>query len=107
MGIGPIPRSKIREYAREYGFPDDTDAADRFCRLISEMDNTYLQVVNESSSGKLKKNEPHQIPVDDVVGLKNMFANLARRQKNAKRIEAKPVKAIEDGRRERRPNTDD
>lgn len=41
MALGPIPRSKIREYATlEMGLTDE--AHDRFCLIIQQIDGEYL-----------------------------------------------------------------
>lgn len=99
MGVGPIPRSKIREYARELGIDDNSESFDRFTRIIHALDDEYVRRANEPSK---KKNEPVEIRADDVHGMKRLFANLGAHQKSAKRITKKPTKAITNGRDERR-----
>ena len=49
MGIGPIPRSKVREYASDL-LGLDGDEHDRFCEILSRMDRDYVSRVNSPRS---------------------------------------------------------
>lgn len=75
MGIGPIPRSKMREYARELGVQD----FDAFRSIIGAMDDEYL-ALNNASSKPVKDNA---VAPDDVEGAKRLFGKLKTRAKTA------------------------
>lgn len=92
MGIGPIPFSAIRTYARDLmGIEDPTsDEFERFRRLIGDLDDEFLAHINKSSTPtRSSKKEPEEISVTDAAGLHGMFRRLAARQKNAKPITKK------------------
>lgn len=74
MGLGPIPRSKIEDYADEYELFGD--AAERFGRLIRAMDSEHQTLANATDNKK-----PGEVLTNDVDGLKRMFGNLENNQK--------------------------
>lgn len=49
MSIGPIPRSKAREYAIEHGLTDD-DEVDDFWSIIRKLDNEAARLRSPKSS---------------------------------------------------------
>jgi hypothetical protein len=73
MGIGPIPRSKIRDYAIENGM-DGVDEIERLCRIIMEMDAEYVSHANSSD-----KDKANFVSVTDVEGQKEVFARMKAR----------------------------
>jgi hypothetical protein len=73
MGVGPIPRSKIREYAIECGW-DGVDEIERLCRIIGEMDHEYVSTANSSD-----KDKANFSPVTDIEGQREMFSRLKAR----------------------------
>jgi hypothetical protein len=73
MGIGPIPRSKIRDYAIECGM-DGVDEIDRLCRVIMEMDYEYVSLNNSVDTEKA-----NFVSVTDVEGQKEIFARMKSR----------------------------
>lgn len=76
MAIGPIPRSRAIAYAREHWIRSD-DAVSRFWALIHDVDNKYLAMVNSS-----KNPEPEGVDVNDVDGVRQLFAGIkAKRAK--------------------------
>lgn len=79
MGIGPIPRSKIREFAAEYGLC--SDAEEFFYNVIRAMDTEYISSVSGSKKDGDKKE--YNVPVDDVQGVRKLMDYFATRAKNA------------------------
>jgi hypothetical protein len=73
MGVGPIPRSKIRDYAIENGM-DGVDEIERLCRVIMEMDVEYVGHANAS-----EKDKSVFVPVTDIEGQKELFARIKAR----------------------------
>lgn len=53
MGLGPIPNSKIKEYASDCGF--DVLLRDAFIFIIRAMDNAFLAWYNKQQEEKVKK----------------------------------------------------
>lgn len=78
MGVGPIPRSAIKEYADEYEIVGD--AFDRFARIIRAVDLEYMRQVNSS----MKSTKDATVPVDDVDGVRDVFNRLQARAPKAK-----------------------
>jgi hypothetical protein len=73
MGIGAIPRSKMRDYALEHGI-DDPDEFDRFRSIIGAMDDEYQVMANKASDKK-----ENVVPVSDVAGLRKLFSKVESR----------------------------
>lgn len=73
MGLGPIPRSAIRDYANEWGI-HSVDEFDRFSGIIGALDDEFLSTANATS--KTDK------PVDDGAdGPHRVFDSLKARAK--------------------------
>lgn len=72
MAVGPIPRSRAREYAIEHGITD-ADAFIEFWIVIARLDN---------EAGKVRRaKEPEEemadkVSVKDVSGVKTMMRNI-------------------------------
>lgn len=64
MGLGPIPRSKIVEYAAQLGL--EGDVAEDFSAVIMKVDSDYVGMVNDP-----KDQSP--VLLDDAEGMKNMW----------------------------------
>ncbi len=82
MGLGPIPRSSIMDYAREselFG-----DAAEQFAAIIRAVDTEYLRMANSGVSKDTKKKQHTEIPVTDTVGIKQLLMGLGARAKAKK-----------------------
>lgn len=79
MGVGPIPRSAIKDYAAEYDIVGD--AFDKFARIIRAVDLEYMKQVNSSS---LKPSKDATVPVDDVDAVRDVFNRLQARAPKAK-----------------------
>ncbi len=80
MTIGPIPVSKIKQYAAEE-MDLEGDEANRFCTLIARMDGEYLSY-KPPSKGKAA------VSTDDTRGVKELFLNM----QDKKRLEMKRKK---------------
>lgn len=74
VGAGPIPRSKIRDYASDQcGLSDD--AHERFCLIIQRVDDDYVSMVNSTT-----KDDPSAVPISDVEGVKAVFDIVEKRK---------------------------
>jgi hypothetical protein len=60
MGVGPIPRSAVRDYAREFAVTGD--AYDVFLTIIRKLDCKYLEL---NSSSNKTQNRGLVAPADD------------------------------------------
>lgn len=69
MGVGPIPRSTIRAYARDV-LELDGEAHDRFCEIIARVDSDYVAMANETKSESKQRSV---VPIDDADGVKKLF----------------------------------
>ena len=85
MGLGPIPRSAIMNYAAECGLDDD--AAEQFARIIRDVDVEFLRTSNATKSDK---NKVEEVAATDVEGVKQIFNRLATRSAAANRKTTKP-----------------
>jgi len=83
MGIGPIPRSKTREYARDV-LDLTGEAYDQFCAVISRVDSDYVAMQNEPRNPAGDK-QRSSVAIDDEAGVKSLFERLERspRKQNA------------------------
>lgn len=66
MGVGPIPRSKAREYAFQQGVVDE-DGFDRFWAIIHEVDTESISLMNAAwkttmPPAKRPRRSPRQPP---------------------------------------------
>lgn len=77
MGIGPIPRSKVREYARDVLELTD-DSFDRFCEVMARVDDDYTSMQNDP---KDKSKQRSVVNIDDAAGVKSLFERLEQPRK--------------------------
>jgi hypothetical protein len=84
MAVGPIPRSKIKEYLiEELGMVGDE--YDRAYKTLRKVDGEYLAIINDTSNiDKTKKNET-VVESTDASGMRNLFDRLGEKQKSAKK----------------------
>lgn len=76
MGLGPISRSKIRQYvADEMGLAGD--AADAAFRVLTKADEAYLSM----SNSKDKDKQADEIPISDTGAVRRMLHRLSVRAK--------------------------
>lgn len=76
MGMGPIPRSKIIDYAaEELGLGEDE--TDRFYSIIRQMDDEYMRLNSSKTDRPL-----NEVSVDDVDGVKSIFRGFELRGSN-------------------------
>jgi hypothetical protein len=81
MGAGPIPRSKIRDYAsNECGLSGDEHES--FCLVMVRVDEDYTSMVNSTSKDK------SAVPIDDVEGVKGVFDLIERRKEKEEKHKA-------------------
>lgn len=80
MGLGPIPASKIKDYATaELSF--DGEEAERFAIIIRRMDDEYLSLANAVT--KKSKTAANEVSADDTEGVRAMFRTMALTKKPA------------------------
>lgn len=72
MGLGPIPASALREYARHSGVFGDL--LDSFTVVIRAVDAEYLKLVAPKD-----QKQPHTVRGDDIEGVKNVLSRAAKR----------------------------
>ncbi len=85
MALGPIPASKIKDYAaNELGLERDSDEADRFFDLICRLDNE-----DRSEQGKSISKKPTEIAPDDTAGVLALFQTIKNRKKHEKKRAAR------------------
>lgn len=91
MGVGPIPRSKIKQYGIEELDIDCVDELDRFCAIISKMDHDYVEAANSTKkkkTGRGGRAEPeHEVAATDAQGVRQLFRNLKARKENETKIQ--------------------
>jgi hypothetical protein len=82
MGVGPIPRSAIRDYAVEYELSGDM--SDKFMRIIHGLDVEYVEMANKPKKpGRL--DDVDEVSVADVTGAKEVLGRLVARSKGKTR----------------------
>lgn len=82
MGAGPIPVSKIREYAGDH-LDLTGDAAERFVVLIREMDGEYLAAsAPKKRHGKNEPDPDSQIHPEDTVAVRQLLQSKAKLSKS-------------------------
>ena len=79
MGVGPIPRSAIMDYATEIGLLGD--AAEQFASVIRRVDVEYLRLSNSTKTDKSDRETT--AAVDDVDAMKNVLARMSARAGSA------------------------
>lgn len=85
MALGPIPASKIRDYAAgDLGLDRYGREADRFFDLIRRMDDAYRDDQDKAHSKK-----PAQIAPDDTAGIMALFKTIENRKKHEKKRAAR------------------
>ncbi len=72
MGIGPIPGSAIRAFAREHGIAGDW--LDSFLGIIRLMDGEYLKLVAPKDP-----KQAFTVRGDDIEGVKALLGRAAKR----------------------------
>lgn len=72
MGLGPIPGSAIRQFARGYEIAGDH--LDSFTVIIRAVDAEYLKLVAPNDP-----KQPHTVRGDDIEGVKNVLSRAAKR----------------------------
>jgi hypothetical protein len=78
MGVGPIPRSKMRDHVQnEIGLAGD--ARDRFCAVLIALDDEYLTLANETK--KPKPGMRDEVPPDDAQGVKTILQRVVASKK--------------------------
>jgi hypothetical protein len=86
MGVGPIPRSKIRDFASDQ-LGLSGDAHEQFCAVIEMVDQDYTSHANSSD-----KEKRSSVPIDDVEGVKAVFDLIeSRKEKETSRKAGKKV----------------
>lgn len=82
MALGPIPRSKIREYAacdlELYG-----DALEEFCAIVTRVDNAFISMIN------IREETKPSVAASDADGMKRMFQRAEREQGPRKPVRKK------------------
>lgn len=84
MGLGPIPRSAIQSYAKEFGITGDE--YEIFQRIIRKMDNKYLEM---SSSRKPRDDKGLVAPADDPERTRAVMDVIRARAKAATKKQRK------------------
>jgi hypothetical protein len=77
MGLGPIPRSAILNYATEHGLLGDEIY--RFEDIIRSIDSEYLSMINTVKD----KDEAALVRADDIEGMKGVVARMKARAATA------------------------
>lgn len=72
MGLGPIPGSAIRSFAR--GHEIVGDHLDSFTVIVRAVDAEYLKLVAPKDP-----KQPHTVRGDDIEGVKNVLSRAAKR----------------------------
>lgn len=90
MGLGPIPSSKIRVYARKE-LDLDGDLAERFFAIIRKVDDEYVSLSASKSKAKSDKPLRNEVAATDVTGMKQMFSGMksAKPRRGLKKTKAK------------------
>lgn len=87
MAVGPIPRSKIREYAsNELGLQGD--ALDRAITIIRKADDAYVGMTNKTSDGEPELADSAK--ATDAEGVKRVMRGLGNRFKQSRKPKIKP-----------------
>lgn len=82
MGVGPIPVSVIRIYARDE-WELSGDPEERFVSLIRRMDDAFRVATAPKKTGAKGEPDPDkQIPADDVDAMRSNFARAAAASKS-------------------------
>lgn len=86
MGVGPIPRSKIRQYAIE---ELDLHGADleRAVTIIRRADDAYVGMANKTNDGEPEMADSAK--ATDPEGVKRVLRGLGNRFKQARRPKVK------------------
>lgn len=86
MGIGPIPRSKIRQYCiEELGLRGT--ACDHAITIIRRADDAYVGMTNATSDGEPELADSAK--ATDVEGVKRVMRGLGNRFKQSRRPKVK------------------
>ncbi len=87
MALGPIPASKIRDYAAgELDLDRTSEEADRFFDLIRRMDDEYRDDQDKAQS---QSNKSAQIDPNDSAGMVALFRTIENRKKHEKKRAAR------------------
>jgi len=78
MSLGPIPRSKVREYAREE-LDLHGDHRDRFVAIISRVDNDYLSMIRSRNTADDGPPMRDMASPKDVEGTRRVLQNLGKK----------------------------
>lgn len=97
MSVGPIPRSRIRQYGVEV-LELEADALERFCAILGRVDDDYTEMVNarltsKDRPGKLRA----EASMSDPDAVRSLFRGM--------RAQSKPIK-IKKPPRNRNQNAD-
>lgn len=86
MGVGPIPRSKIRQYVI-----DELDlhgaACDRAVTIIRRVDDAYVGMTNKTSDGEPELADSAK--ATDAEGVKRVMRGLGNRFKQSRKPKTK------------------
>ncbi len=77
MGIGPIPRSQIRNYATEHGILS-RDEFEYFYRILRAMDDEYVTLANT------REEQTTHIPIENVEATRYIIERAGRAKKERK-----------------------
>lgn len=75
--IGPIPRSKIRQYGIDE-LDLGTDALDRFCAILARVDDDYGEMVNPKSGKDRPGNLRAEASMKDPAAVSNLLRGLSK-----------------------------
>lgn len=76
MGVGPIPRSRLLDYAHD-DLGLDGDDLDRFCAVIRMMDDEYVAMANGGSKDRDRGSPAAR--VDDPKAVMAVFGQVERK----------------------------
>lgn len=79
MGVGPIPRSAVLNYAREFGI-GSRDGFYHLYRIIQAVDEDYLSVINSTP-----KADEKQVPIENAEAARAIFHRLGNEMKAKRR----------------------
>lgn len=85
MGVGPIPRSKVKEYLLDE-LSLKGARYDHAYAVLRKVDDEYQSIVNAPPKNKKPgEREPDtEVKADDVSGVRGMFGRLQDKQKRTK-----------------------
>lgn len=87
MGVGPIPRSKIRQYViDELGMRGA--ACDRAVTIIRKADDAYVGMANKTDDGEPEMADSAK--ATDHEGVKRVLRGLGNRFKQSRKPKIKP-----------------